>query len=51
MNDVFIKLYLDEDVDVLIANLIRPHGFEVVTTNEVEVKAKVTLNNSNIRET
>lgn len=35
-----IKLYLDEDVDVLIADLIRSHGFQVVTTNEAGRKGK-----------
>ena len=38
--DVFIRLYLDEDIDVLIADLIRPHGFEIVTTMEVARKSK-----------
>lgn len=34
MSDVslFIRLYLDEDVSVLVAQLLRPHGFEVLTT-------------------
>ena len=32
MNDLFIFLYLDEDVDVLVAQLIRARGFEVTTT-------------------
>jgi len=31
---VFIKLYLDEDVSVLLASLIRARGFEAVTTLE-----------------
>jgi len=34
MSGVFIELYLDEDVDVLIAPLIRARGFVVVTTQE-----------------
>lgn len=38
--DVFIKLYLDEDVDILIADLIRAHGFEVFTTSELGHKSK-----------
>ena len=29
---LFIQLYLDEDVSVLVAQLLRPHGFEVLTT-------------------
>jgi hypothetical protein len=36
MSRLFIELYLDEDVDVLIAQLIRARGFVVVTTQEAE---------------
>lgn len=35
MNDIFIKVYLDEDVNVLIAQLIRAKDFKSVTVNEV----------------
>ena len=31
---IFSHLYLDEDVSVLIAALLRPHGFDVLTTRE-----------------
>jgi Domain of unknown function (DUF5615) len=31
---LFIELYLDEDVDILIADLIRARGFSVLTTRE-----------------
>jgi hypothetical protein len=34
MSRLFIELYLDEDGDVLIAQLIRARGFTVVTTQE-----------------
>jgi Domain of unknown function (DUF5615) len=34
MSRLFIELYLDEDVDVLIAQLMRARGFAVVTTQE-----------------
>lgn len=34
MNRLFITIYLDEDVDVLVADLIRAHGFDVKTTLE-----------------
>ena len=34
MSRLFIELYLDEDVDVLFAQLIRARGFVVVTTQE-----------------
>ncbi|WIG60187.1 MAG: hypothetical protein OJF49_002935 [Ktedonobacterales bacterium] len=31
---LFIELYLDEDVDVLVAELLKARGFAVVTTRE-----------------
>jgi hypothetical protein len=31
---LFIELYLDEDVDVLIADMLRGRGFNVITTRE-----------------
>ena len=31
---LLIRLYLDEDVSVLVAQLLRPHGFEVLTTRD-----------------
>ena len=34
MSRLFIEFYLDEDVDVLIAQLIHARGFVVVTTQE-----------------
>jgi hypothetical protein len=34
MNHLFIELYLDEDVDVLIADLLRARGFKATTTRE-----------------
>lgn len=34
MASLFIKLYLDEDVNVLVADLLRARGFNVVTTVE-----------------
>jgi len=36
MSSLFIALYLDEDVDVLLADLIRARGFDVQTTQEAE---------------
>jgi hypothetical protein len=35
MSRLFIEIYLDEDVDVLIAQLLHARGFVVVTTQEV----------------
>ncbi|NER49100.1 MAG: hypothetical protein F6J92_20885 [Symploca sp. SIO1A3] len=34
MNNLFIQLYLDEDVNVLIADLIRAKGFDVTTARD-----------------
>jgi uncharacterized protein with PIN domain len=34
MSRLFIALYLDEDVDVLVAELIRAYGFDVLTTRD-----------------
>ena len=34
MNRLFIELYLDEDVDVLIADLVRARGFHATTTQQ-----------------
>ena len=34
MSQVFIRIYLDEDVDVLVASLLRSRGFEAMTAQE-----------------
>lgn len=34
MQQLFIELYLDEDVDVLLAQLVRARGFSAATTQE-----------------
>jgi len=34
MSGLFIEIYLDEDVDVLIGLMLRARGFEVLTTQE-----------------
>lgn len=34
MNRLFVDLYLDEDVNVLVADLVRARGFNAVTTQE-----------------
>lgn len=31
---LFISLYLDEDVSVLVADWLRPHGFDVLTARD-----------------
>ena len=33
---LFIRLYFDEDVSVFVAQLLRPHGFEILTTREAK---------------
>ncbi len=34
MSSVFVCLYLDEDVNVLIANLLQARGFDVITARD-----------------
>jgi predicted nuclease of predicted toxin-antitoxin system len=34
VNDLFIEIYLDEDVSVLVAELLRARGFTAVTTQQ-----------------
>ena len=31
---IFINLYFDEDVSVILADMLRPHGFDVLTTRD-----------------
>lgn len=33
---LFIQLYLDEDVSVFVAHLLRPHGFDALTTKDAQ---------------
>lgn len=40
MNELFIELYLDEDVDVLVADLLAARGFVATTTTEAGNKGK-----------
>ena len=40
MNSLFITLYLDEDVDVLLADLMKAHGFEATTTTGIGARGK-----------
>lgn len=34
MSSIFAKVFLDEDVDIIVADIIRSHGFEALTTQE-----------------
>lgn len=34
MNSIFIQLYLDEDVSILVADLLRIRGFDAVTARD-----------------
>lgn len=34
MNSVFIRLYLDEDVNVLVADLLKARGFDAITARD-----------------
>jgi len=38
---LFIRLYLDEDVSVFVAQLLRPHGFEVLTARDAQNLARI----------
>ncbi len=40
MKQLFIDLYLDEDVDVLVSGLVRARGFGAMTTQEAEQLGK-----------
>jgi hypothetical protein len=42
---LFIELYLDEDVSVLVADLIRARGFTATTTRDVGKITKMMMNN------
>ncbi|MGI8467670.1 MAG: DUF5615 family PIN-like protein [Pyrinomonadaceae bacterium] len=35
MSKIFIEIYLDENVHILIAKIIQSHGFKAVTTQDV----------------
>lgn len=36
MSSLFISLYLDEDVHILVADLLRARGFDVITARDAE---------------
>jgi predicted nuclease of predicted toxin-antitoxin system len=36
VSSLFIRLYLDEDVNVLVADLLRARGFDVITARDAE---------------
>ncbi len=38
MNRLFINLYLDENVDTLVAKILRARGYDVTTTDEAKRK-------------
>ncbi len=40
MSDIFIHVYLDEDVDVLIARLLRSRGFNATTAQQARQLGK-----------
>ena len=40
MSEIFIKLYLDEDVSVIVAELIRARGFATLTTRDASQRQK-----------
>ena len=44
MSQLFVDLYLDEDVNVLIADLMRARGFQVTTTQAAGQKGSTDAN-------
>lgn len=40
MTDIFIHVYLDEDVDVLVASLLRSRGYEATTAHQARQLGK-----------
>ena len=40
MNGLFIETFLDEDVDVRVADIVRSRGFKIITTSEIGRKGK-----------
>ena len=40
MSRLFIEIYLDEDVDVAVAQLLRRWGFDAVTTQETRPEGR-----------
>jgi predicted nuclease of predicted toxin-antitoxin system len=40
MNDIFIRVYLDEDIDVLVASLLRSRSFEAITPQQAKQLGK-----------
>jgi DNA-binding response OmpR family regulator len=44
VRNLFICLYLDEDVNVLIAELLQARGFDVITARNAEQHKQLTQN-------
>ncbi len=40
MNELFIRVYLDEDVNVLVAGIVRSQAFKILTASESRRKGK-----------
>ena len=40
MSGIFVHVYLDEDVDVLVANLLRSRGFDATTAQQAKQLGK-----------
>ncbi len=45
MSSLFIRLYLDEDVNVLIADLLKAKGFDVLTVRDAGNFRQVMMTN------
>ena len=40
MSQLFINTFLDEDVNILVAEIVRSRGFSIITTSKVKRKGK-----------
>ena len=49
VNGLFIEIYLDEDVSVLVAELLRARGFVAVTTQQAGNLGTAIATNSSMR--
>jgi hypothetical protein len=41
MSNLFIRLYLDEDVNVLVADLLKARGFDALTVRADEMENQI----------
>ena len=49
MSSLFIRLYLDEDVNVLVGDLLNARGFDALTVRDAGQLRRVMRNNLHMR--